>query len=77
MIRSWPLIGISELGIPDENSEDLQSHDGLLDEKAEEIHNLHHNRQSHDGVLDENAKEVHDLHHKLESLSRNPCPANS
>ena len=40
MIRSQPHIGLSELCIPDENSEDLQSHDGLLDENAEEVNNL-------------------------------------
>ena len=61
MIRSRPLIDLSELCILDENSEDLQSHDGLLDKNAEEVHNLHHNLQSHDGLLDENSEEVHNL----------------
>ena len=60
MIRSRPLIGLSELCILDENSEDLQSHDGLLNENAEEAHNLHHNLQSSDGLLDENAEEASD-----------------
>ena len=67
MIRSWPLIGLSELCILDENSEDQQSHDGLLDENAEEVHNLQHNLQSHDGVPDENAEDVHNLYHNLQS----------
>ena len=67
MIRSQPLIGLSELCFLDENSEDLQSHDGLLDENAEEVHNLHHNLQSHDGLPDKNAKEVNYLHHNLQS----------
>ena len=68
MIRSRPLIGLSELCILDENSEDLQSHDGLLNENAEEVHCLHHNLQSHDGLLDENFEEVHNLHHNLKSV---------
>ena len=67
MIRSQPLIGLSELCNPNENSEDLQSHDGLNDENAEEVHNLHHNLQSHDGLPDENTKEVNYLHHNLQS----------
>ena len=49
MIRCRPLIGLSELYILDENSEDLHSHDGLLDKNAEEVSNLHHNLQSPDG----------------------------
>ena len=64
MIRSRPLIGPSELCIFDYNSEEahnLQSHDGLLDENTEEVHNMHHNLQSPDGLLDENSKEVHNL----------------
>ena len=36
----------------------MQSSDGLLDENAEEVHNLHHNLQSSDGLLDENSEEV-------------------
>ena len=59
MIRSRFFIGISEVCIFDENSEEvhnLQSNDGLLDENAEEVHNLHHNLQSHDGLLDENSE---------------------
>ena len=55
------LIVLLELCIIDENSEDLQSHDGLCDENAEEVHNLHYNLQSHDGRLHENAEEVHNL----------------
>ena len=45
----------------------LQSHDDLLNENAEEAHNLHHNRQCPDGILDENAEEAHDLPHTLQS----------
>ena len=45
----------------------LQSHDDLLNENAEEAHNLHHNLQSPDGILDENAEEAHNLHHTLQS----------
>ena len=67
MIRSRLLIGPSELCILDENYEDLQSHDGLRDENAEEAHNLHHNLQSPDGLLDENAEEANNLHHYLQS----------
>ena len=67
MIRSRPIIGLWELCILDDDFEDLHSHDGLLDEKAEDVHNLHHNLRSHDGLLDENAKEVHNLHHNLQS----------
>ena len=58
MIRSRPLIGLSEICILDENSEEvhnLQSHDGLLDENAKEAHNLHHNLQPPDGLLDEDS----------------------
>ena len=51
MIISWPLIGLSELCILDGNSEDLQYLDGFLDEKAEEVHNLHCTLQSPDGLL--------------------------
>ena len=64
MIRSRPLVGLSELCILHENSEEvhnLQSHYGLLDENAEEVHNLHRNMQSPDGLLDENSEEVHNL----------------
>ena len=64
MIRSRPLIDLSELCILYENSKEvhnLQSHYGLLDKKAEEVHNLHHNLHSPDGLLDENAEEVHNL----------------
>ena len=64
MIRSRPLIDLTELCILDEDSEEvhnLQSHDGLFDENAEEVHNLHHNLQSLDGLLDENSEEVHNL----------------
>ena len=64
MIRFRTLIGLSELSILDENSEEvhnLQSLYGLLDENAEEVHNLHHNLQSTDGLLDENSEEVHNL----------------
>ena len=57
MISLRPLIRLSELCI----LEDLQSHEGLLDENAEEVHNLHHTLQSTDGLLDENYEEVHDL----------------
>ena len=46
----------------------LQSHDGLLDEIAEEVHSLHHNLQSHDGLLDENSEEVNNL--------QSPCEKN-
>ena len=67
MIRSRPLIGLSELCILDEKSEALQSHDGVLDGNAEEVHSLHHNLQFHDGLLDENAEEAHNLHHNLQS----------
>ena len=35
----------------------MQSHDALLDEIAEEVHDLHHNLQSLDGLLDENSEE--------------------
>ena len=59
MIRFRPLIGLSELCILDENSEEvhnLQSHDGLLDENAVEVHNLLHNLQSPNGLLDENSE---------------------
>ena len=55
MIRSRPLIGLSELCILDENSEEvhnLQSHDGLIYENAEEVHNLHYTLQYPDGLLD-------------------------
>ena len=52
----------------DGNSEgvnNLQSHDGLLDENAEEVYNLHHNLQSPDGLLDENSEEVRNLQWKM------------
>ena len=39
----------------------LQSHDGLLDVNAKEVHSLHHNLQSPDGLFDENSEEVHNL----------------
>ena len=39
MIRYRSFIGISELCILDENSDDLQSHDGFFDDNAEEAHN--------------------------------------
>ena len=45
----------------------LQSHDGILDENAEEVHYLHYNLQSHGGLLDENAEKVQNLHHNLQS----------
>ena len=35
----------------------MQSHDGLLDEKTEEVHNLNHKLQSPDGLLDEISEE--------------------
>ena len=66
MIRSWPLIGLSEL--LDKNSEEvhnLQSNDGLLDENADEVNNLHHNLQSQGGLLDDNSVEVHNLMKKM------------
>ena len=62
MILPRPLIGLSELCILDKNSEEvhnLQSHDGLLDENAEE--NRHHNLQSPNGLRDKNAEEAHNL----------------
>ena len=58
MIRSRPHIGLLELCILDENFEEvnnLQSHDGLLDENAEKVHNLHNN------MHDENSEENHNL----------------
>ena len=61
MIRSQHLIALSELCILDENSKDLQSHDGLLDENAKEVQTLHCNLQSPDGLLDENSEEVQNL----------------
>ena len=68
MIRSRPLISLSELCILDENSEEvhnLQSHDGLINENAEEAHYLHHNLQSPDGLLDENSEVVLNLQWKM------------
>ena len=47
--------------------ETLQSHDDLLNENAEEAHNLHHNMQSPNTILYENAEEAHNLHHNLQS----------
>ena len=64
MIRYRPLIGLSELCILDDNSKEvhnLQSHDGLLYENAEEVHNLYHNLQSPGGLLDENSEKVNNL----------------
>ena len=72
MIRFRTLIGLSELSILDENSEEvhnLQSLYGLLDENAEEVHNLHHNLQSPDGLLDENSEKVN----KLQSPDEKMC----
>ena len=53
MIRSQPLSGLSELCILDENSEEvqnLQSHDGLLDENAEEIVLCANNVMTHNNM---------------------------
>ena len=81
MIRFRPLIGLSEVRIFDENSEEvhnLQSHDGLLEKNAEEVYNLHHTcnllmvslRRTLKKSITCNEKNVPDSHQNSVSLIR-------
>ena len=65
-------MGLSELCLIDENSEEvhnLQSPDGFIDENSEEVHNLQHNLQSADGLPAENSEKVHNLQSPDEKIS--------